>query len=73
MCLKIFKMPAGKRPRVMFVTDDQTKEALEKWADAEGRTVSNLLSELVKEVLVQKGYIEPPKKLLSQSARSYKT
>jgi CopG-like RHH_1 or ribbon-helix-helix domain, RHH_5 len=66
-------MPAGRRPRVMFVTDDRTKEALEKWADVEGRTVSNLLDELVKEVLVQKGFIEPPKKLLSQLGTSHKT
>jgi hypothetical protein len=73
MCFKIYKMPAGKRPRVMFVTDELTKEALERWAEEEGRTVSNLLDELVKEVLVQKGYIEPPKKLLSQTPMLGKT
>ena len=57
-------MSLGRRPRIMFVTDEKTKKALEDWAEAESRTVSNLLDELVKEVLVQKGYIEAPKKLL---------
>jgi len=60
-------MPAGKRPRVMFVTSDHVKQALERWAEDEDKTVSSLLDELIKEVLVQKGYLEPPKKLLSHS------
>jgi hypothetical protein len=66
-------MPAGRRPRVMFVTDDPIKLALEKWASDEGKTVSSLLDELVKEVLAQKGYVDPPKKLLSQSTNTRKT
>lgn len=55
---------SGRRPRIMFVTDEKVKKALEDWAESESRTVSSLLDELVKEVLVQKGYIEAPKKLL---------
>jgi hypothetical protein len=59
-------MPTGKSPRIMFVTDDKTKEAIDKWASDEHRAVSGLLNDLVKEFLVQKGYLEPPKKFLSQ-------
>ena len=57
----------------MFVSDEPTKDALEKWAEDEGKTVSALLDQLVKEVLIQKGYIEPPKKLLSQLTSDRKT
>jgi hypothetical protein len=66
-------MPAGRRPRIMFVTDEPVKDALEKWADDESKTVSGLLDELIKEILIQKGYIEPPKKLLGQLIRDHKT
>jgi hypothetical protein len=31
------------RPRVMFICDQELKEYLEGWAEAEGRTVSNVL------------------------------
>jgi hypothetical protein len=57
----------------MFVTDEPVKEALEKWAEDESKTVSGLLDELIKEILIQKGYIEPPKKLLGQLIRDRKT
>jgi hypothetical protein len=57
----------------MFVTDEPVKDALEKWADDESKTVSGLLDELIKEILIQKGYIEPPKKLLGQLIRDRKT
>ncbi|BAZ71359.1 hypothetical protein NIES4106_61560 (plasmid) [Fischerella sp. NIES-4106] len=59
-------MPAGSRPRIMFVTDEEVKEALEHWAEDERRSVSSLIDTILRELLVEKGYLEPPKKLLSQ-------
>lgn len=57
------EMPTRK-PRIMFQTDEPTKEALERWAEDEGKTVSNLIDTALKELLLEIGYLEPPKKLL---------
>jgi hypothetical protein len=62
-------MAISRRPRIMFVTSEENKKALEVWASDTSRTVSSLLDELISEVLIQKGLIEPPKKLLNWSDR----
>lgn len=53
-----------RKPRIMFQTDEPTKEALERWASDEGKTLSNLIDTALKELLIEMGYSEPPKKLL---------
>lgn len=56
----------ARRPRIMFVTDEWAKQALDDWAESENLTTSSLLDKLVQEVLVAKGYSpEAPKKLLT--------
>ena len=57
-----------RKPRIMFQSDEATKEALERWASDENRTVSSLIDTVLKELLIEKGYLEPPKKLLSRTS-----
>ena len=52
----------------MFQSDEATKEALERWASDENRTMSSLIDTVLKELLIEKGYLEPPKKLLSKTS-----
>ena len=52
----------------MFQTDEPTKQALERWAEEEGKTVSNLIDTALKELLLEIGYLEPPKKLLKRAS-----
>lgn len=63
------QMAISRRPRIMFVTSEENKKALEVWASDTSRTVSSLLDELISEILIQKGLIEAPKKLLNWSDR----
>ena len=48
----------------MFVSDEETRAALERWAADEKKTLSNLINTVLKELLLDLGYLEPPKKLL---------
>ena len=43
----------------MFVTDDETKAALEQWAKDEKLTVSSLCAQVMRELLTDKGYLKP--------------
>lgn len=47
------KMGTNKRPRIAFICDQELKDALEKWADAEGRTLSNLMERIAQNALAQ--------------------
>lgn len=49
-----------KRPRVMFICDDTTKTYLEEWAEAENRTVSNLVETLVQEAIAVRKQTNSP-------------
>lgn len=40
-------MPPTKKEKVTFTCTAETKQALEAWAEREGRTVSNLVERLV--------------------------
>ena len=42
-----------KRPRVIFMCSEETKESLKKWARREKRTVSNLIERIVDEAVLQ--------------------
>lgn len=52
----------------MFQTDEATKDALERWASDENRTLSSLVDTVLKELLIEKGYLDPPKKLLNRTS-----
>lgn len=59
---------ATRKPRIMFQTDEAAKDALERWASDENRTLSSLIDTVLKELLIEKGYLEPPKKLLNRTS-----
>lgn len=45
------EMPPTKKEKVTFTCTAETKQALEAWAEREGRTVSNLVERIVLSVL----------------------
>lgn len=45
------EMPPTKKEKVTFTCTAETKQALEAWAEREGRTVSNLVERIVLAVL----------------------
>jgi hypothetical protein len=45
------EMPPTKKEKVTFTCTTETKQALEAWAEREGRTVSNLVERIVLAVL----------------------
>jgi len=45
------EMPPTKKEKVTFTCTAETKQALEAWAEREGRTVSNLVERIVLTVL----------------------
>ncbi len=50
----------------MFVTDDETKAALEQWAKDEKLTVSSLCAQVMRKLLTDKGYLKQHNNLLSR-------
>lgn len=46
--------PKYRRPRVMFICEQEVKDYLEGWADSENRTVSNLVETLVTDAITVK-------------------
>ncbi|NJL20117.1 MAG: hypothetical protein HC895_03635 [Leptolyngbyaceae cyanobacterium SM1_3_5] len=46
-------MAPTKKEKVTFTCTAETKQALEAWAEREGRTVSNLVERIVLAVLVE--------------------
>jgi hypothetical protein len=53
MTLEALEVPTNK-PKVMFVTDEETREYLEAWAGDEGRSLSNLVDRIVKAAIKQR-------------------
>ncbi|WP_448603824.1 ribbon-helix-helix domain-containing protein [Thermoleptolyngbya sp.] len=53
MMLETLDVPTNK-PKVMFVTDEETREYLETWAEEEGRSISNLVDRIVKAAIKQR-------------------
>lgn len=47
------EMPPTKKEKVTFTCTAETKQALEVWAEREGRTVSNLVERIVLSVLTE--------------------
>lgn len=47
-----------KKPRIMFTTDDDLKQALKEWADNESRTVGNLCEVIVRKAAKDAGYLQ---------------
>lgn len=45
--LQFEEMPPTKKEKVTFTCTAETKQLLEKWAEREGRTVSNLVERVV--------------------------
>ena len=60
-------MPTTKK-RILIQVDDDLDEALKSCAEDEDRSVSSLVVSVMREVLVQKGYLEPKKPLRLQSS-----
>jgi hypothetical protein len=57
----------------MFICDDTTKSYLEEWAEAENRTVSNLVETLVQEAItVRKQQSTTPASGTSSSGKKRK-
>lgn len=52
-------MPPTKKEKVTFTCTADTKQALEAWAEREGRTVSNLVERLVLAALAAQDQQEP--------------
>lgn len=52
-------MAPTKKEKVTFTCTTETKQALEAWAEREGRTVSNLVERIVLSVLTEQ--TEPSK------------
>jgi hypothetical protein len=46
--------PKYRRPRIMFICEQEAKDFLEGWASSENRTVSNLVETLVTEAITVK-------------------
>lgn len=46
--------PKYRRPRVMFICEQEAKDFLEEWASSENRTVSNLVETLVTDAITVK-------------------
>lgn len=47
------EMPPTKKEKVTFTCTAETKQALEVWAERDGRTVSNLVERLVLSALAE--------------------
>jgi len=56
-------MVVSRRPRVAFVCDQTLKESLEKWAEEESRTVSNLIE------LICKNAVEAKKQTMEKTPK----
>ncbi len=52
------KQSEYKRPRVIFMCSEETKDALQKWAKREKRTLSNMIERIVDEALAQEKTID---------------
>lgn len=46
-------MPTEKN-RVMFLCDDQTKKDLKEWAEAENRSISNLVETIIVSAIAER-------------------
>ncbi|MEB3150500.1 MAG: hypothetical protein VKL60_15995, partial [Sphaerospermopsis sp.] len=44
----------ARRPRIAFICDQSLKESLEKWAEEENRTLSNLVESICKNAVQTK-------------------
>lgn len=49
------EMPPTKKEKITFTCTAETKQAVEAWAEKEGRTVSNLVERIVLAALEQQG------------------
>lgn len=60
------------KKRVMFQADYDLDEALKACADDENRSISSLIASVMREYLIQKGYLQE-KKSMPTTIVSYKT
>jgi hypothetical protein len=61
-------MPTVKK-RIMFQSDDDLDEALKACAEAEDRSVSSLIVSVMREHLIQKGFLEAKKPMKTKTDR----
>ena len=55
-----------KRPRIMFTADEALKKALDKWAQKETRTISNLCEVVMRKAAIEAGYLTEVEELVSE-------
>ncbi|NJL62275.1 MAG: hypothetical protein HC903_11105 [Methylacidiphilales bacterium] len=60
---------ATTKKRILIQVDDDLDEALKACAEAEDRSVSSLVVSTMRELLVQKGYLQPKKLAKTTSDR----
>ncbi|MFQ3618827.1 MAG: hypothetical protein SNJ57_18120 [Cyanobacteriota bacterium] len=53
MSLDFLSVPTNK-PKITFICDEETRAYLEAWAEEEGRSLSNLVEQIVKRVIKQR-------------------
>ena len=63
--IEFFEVPT-KRPRIMFTADEALKEALDRWAQKETRTISNLCEVVLRKAAIEAGYLSEAEELMSK-------